>query len=93
MGELLDADGALMVTDTNTEELARKIAGGRNIPLLVLGSGETFKTWDSVEKILHAGRAAGLGRDGLFIGVGGGVITDLTAFAASIYMRGAASAW
>jgi 3-dehydroquinate synthase len=30
-----------------------------------------------------------LGRDGVFIGVGGGVIGDLTAFCASIYKRGA----
>ena len=80
---------ALMVTDTNTEGIARKISGGREIPLLVLESGEKSKTWDSVEKIVRAGRAAGLGRDGLFIGVGGGVTGDLTAFAASIYMRGA----
>ena len=51
--------------------------------------GESAKTWDSVEKILRAGKEAGLGRDGLFIGTGGGVIGDLTAFASSIYMRGA----
>jgi 3-dehydroquinate synthase len=31
-----------------------------------------------------------LGRDGLFAGFGGGVVCDLTAFAASVYMRGAA---
>jgi 3-dehydroquinate synthase len=41
-----------------------------------------------VETILRAAAAAGLGRDGLFIGVGGGVTGDLTAFAASVYMRG-----
>jgi 3-dehydroquinate synthase len=31
---------------------------------------------------------AGLERDSLFVGVGGGVVCDLTAFAASLYMRG-----
>ena len=83
----------LVVCDTHTQSLAgdiaRRDAGGRTVPMLVLESGENSKTWESVEKILRAGRAAGLGRDGLFIGVGGGVIGDLTAFAASIYMRGA----
>ena len=80
---------ALMVCDTNTESMARKIIGDRGTPLLVLESGEKAKTWDSVEKIIRSGRAAGLGRDGLFVGLGGGVIGDLTAFAASVYMRGA----
>jgi 3-dehydroquinate synthase len=41
-----------------------------------------------VERILAEARRAGLGRDGLFIGIGGGVVGDLTAFAASVYMRG-----
>jgi 3-dehydroquinate synthase len=55
----------------------------------VLESGETAKNWASVERILEAACRAGLGRDGLFVGIGGGVVTDLTSFAASIYMRGA----
>jgi 3-dehydroquinate synthase len=55
----------------------------------VLESGEAQKGWASVERILKAAKDAGLGRDGLFIGIGGGVITDMTSFAASIYMRGA----
>jgi 3-dehydroquinate synthase len=41
-----------------------------------------------VEQILRSAREAGLGRDGLFIAVGGGVVSDLAAFAASVYMRG-----
>jgi 3-dehydroquinate synthase len=77
----------LIVCDTNTEPLARKIA--RNGAFCVLESGETAKTWASVERILKAAKDLGLGRDGLFIGAGGGVTGDLTAFASSIYMRGA----
>jgi 3-dehydroquinate synthase len=41
-----------------------------------------------VEMILRKAKEAGLGRDGLFIGIGGGVVTDLAGFAASVYMRG-----
>jgi 3-dehydroquinate synthase len=41
-----------------------------------------------VEQILRSAREAGLGRDGLFVAVGGGVVSDLTGFAASVYMRG-----
>ena len=83
---------ALLVCDVNTESIARKIlekGDSDKNHLLVLENGENAKSWKSVELILKSGRDAGLGRDGLFIGVGGGVISDITAFAASIYMRGA----
>ncbi|MDR0628195.1 MAG: 3-dehydroquinate synthase [Treponema sp.] len=79
----------LLVCDTNTEYIARDILGTQDRPWCILPQGETAKNWVSVEAILSAGKEAGLGRDGLFIGVGGGVVSDLTAFAASIYMRGA----
>jgi 3-dehydroquinate synthase len=82
--------GVLLVCDTHTEYLARKIMGDEELPLQVLEPGEEAKNWTSVEAVLKAAYRAGLGRDGLFIGVGGGVVGDLTAFAASIYMRGTA---
>jgi 3-dehydroquinate synthase len=83
-----EAPQALLVCDAHSEYLARKIPGSRNAPLCVLEPGETAKGWASVERILAAACEAGLGRDGLFLGIGGGVVTDLAAFAASIYMRG-----
>jgi 3-dehydroquinate synthase len=92
LDELLEETGApkaLLVCDAHGEYLARKILGRRADPLCVLESGETAKTWASVERIFAAAWGAGLGRDGLFLGIGGGVVTDLASFAASIYMRGA----
>ncbi|HOJ98113.1 MAG TPA: 3-dehydroquinate synthase family protein [Termitinemataceae bacterium] len=56
--------------------------------LCVLPAGEAHKGWPTVESLLASASQAGMKRDGLFIGIGGGVITDLVAFAASIYMRG-----
>lgn len=55
---------------------------------IVIGRGETFKRLDVVEKILSRAVDLGLGRDAQLIAVGGGVVCDMTAFAASIYMRG-----
>jgi 3-dehydroquinate synthase len=78
----------LLICDTNTEFLAAKIRGDANIPICTLQAGESHKNWQAVEAILRSARDAGLGRDGTFIGVGGGVIGDISAFAASIYMRG-----
>ena len=88
------ASPVLAVCDENTAPLARKIFGAtessaKSFKLLTLPSGEKNKNWSSVEAILRAAREAGLGRDSLFTGIGGGVVCDCTAFAASIYMRGA----
>jgi 3-dehydroquinate synthase len=79
----------LLVCDEHTLPLAQKVAAGEKAPLCVIPSGETFKAWPQVETILNEAREAGLGRDGVFIAIGGGVLSDITAFAASVYMRGA----
>jgi 3-dehydroquinate synthase len=55
---------------------------------VVFPAGEGSKSWGSAEGILERCAAAGLGRDGTVVGVGGGVVCDLAAFAASLYMRG-----
>jgi 3-dehydroquinate synthase len=78
----------LIIADENTSYIAAKISCGADYPCVFLKSGEENKTWQSVETILRAANKAGLGRDGIFIAVGGGVIGDLAGFAASIYMRG-----
>ena len=57
--------------------------------LLILGSGEPYKTIESVLNIVRAAFEANYTRKDIFIGIGGGVICDITAFAASIYKRGA----
>ncbi len=56
--------------------------------LLILGSGEPYKTIESVLNIVRAAFDANFTRKDIFIGIGGGVICDITAFAASIYKRG-----
>ena len=74
----------LTVFDSNTFGLL----GAGSGPSMVLPPGEEYKTMDSVLDILSEAIERGLARDGLFLGVGGGVICDMTAFAASLYMRG-----
>jgi 3-dehydroquinate synthase len=86
----------LAVCDEHTGGILERVlaADGRNgqkspVFPFVLPSGEKNKGWKAVEAILKEGRRRGLGRDGLFLAVGGGVLCDVTAFAASVYMRGA----
>lgn len=58
--------------------------------LLILGSGEPYKTIESVLTIIKQAIDSGFTRNDLFVGIGGGVICDITAFAASLFKRGAA---
>ena len=82
--------GGIYVADANTAPLLKAAKGFKEgAPLVALPAGESEKTFKSVSSILDAALKAGLARDSLFVGFGGGVITDMTAFAASIYMRGA----
>jgi len=86
----LSPESGIYVADTNTVKILKQTEGfNKACPLVVIEAGESHKTLHSVEKILSAALKASLGRDSVFIGFGGGVITDMAAFAASIYMRGA----
>lgn len=57
--------------------------------LIILGSGEPYKTLESVQRIISAAVDAEFTRKDIFVGIGGGVICDITAFAASLFKRGA----
>lgn len=56
--------------------------------LTILPPGESQKSFTTLETVLQAALEQGLGRNDVFIAFGGGVIGDLTGFAASIYKRG-----
>lgn len=57
--------------------------------LLILGSGEKYKTTETVLNIITNAVDNGFTRNDIFVGIGGGVICDITSFASSIYKRGA----
>ncbi|MDR1363393.1 MAG: 3-dehydroquinate synthase [Spirochaetaceae bacterium] len=80
---------AVIVCDKNTAGVAETMRRGASAAVCVLPSGEEAKEWRSVETILRAALDTGLDRDGLFVAAGGGVISDLCGFAASVYKRGA----
>lgn len=78
-------EDALLVFDENTAGLFP----GRSVRnSVVLPPGEKAKNWQSVDRIIKKAIDASYGRDGCFCGIGGGVLCDMTAFAASVYMRG-----
>ncbi len=76
----------IVVTDRNVEALFRdRFPVG---PRVVLRPGERQKTLPTVEYLYRAFMEHGVDRHSLILGVGGGVVTDMTGFAASTYMRG-----
>lgn len=56
--------------------------------LLVLPSGEKFKTIATVGRLWKAFAKAGIGRKDVVTAIGGGVTNDLVGFAAATWMRG-----
>lgn len=75
----------LTVTDRN---VAAALPGLVPSGALVLEPGEAHKNFAALETILDAAVAAGCDRSSKFIAVGGGVVGDLTGFAAAVFMRG-----
>jgi 3-dehydroquinate synthase len=55
---------------------------------IVVADGEQAKGWQTLERVFDALLAARVGRDGLIVALGGGVVGDLAGFAAATYQRG-----
>lgn len=84
--KLVDKERAVIITDENIFRLHRKKFGGWNT--IAIRAGEEFKIQATVDSIIEQLIAFGADRKTFLVGVGGGVVTDITGFVASIYMRG-----
>jgi len=60
----------------------------RRVDSIRLPDGEQYKTLATVERILDRLIAGGAHRDTTLVALGGGVVGDITGFAAACYMRG-----
>jgi len=88
--------GQRVVIVTNTvvaplylEALQRQLNQlGKQVEAIVLPDGEEYKTWESLMLVFDALLAKKCDRKTTLLALGGGVIGDMTGFAASAYMRG-----
>lgn len=69
------------------ERLCRTLEGYSILPV-VLPTGEAFKIWSTLQQIFDALLAARHDRRTTLIALGGGVVGDMTGFAAACYQRG-----
>lgn len=60
----------------------------RLILKIILDDGEQFKSKESLDKIYESLLKNKFGRDSVLVALGGGVIGDITGYAAATYMRG-----
>ncbi len=59
-----------------------------SVHVVVLPDGEQFKTWETLNQIFDALLQYGSDRKTVLFALGGGVVGDMTGFAAASYMRG-----
>jgi 3-dehydroquinate synthase len=83
----------VVLTDTNTMQhcypaLAQSSPAIQSADLLEIDAGEEFKTLDTCKELWEAMSDAKIDKNALLINLGGGVITDIGGFVASVYKRG-----
>jgi 3-dehydroquinate synthase len=61
---------------------------GKKVTTVVLPDGEAYKNWETLNLIFEARRTERADRKTTLVALGGGVIGDMTGFAAASYMRG-----
>lgn len=92
VGALLPARKVALVTSSVVAPLhaakVRAAAAGREFVEIVLPDGESHKTLGTVSRILDVLVANRFARDDLLVALGGGVVGDMTGFAAACYQRG-----
>lgn len=84
----------VVVGDSNTIPLYGEIVleslrkTGYSASMIMIDAGEVNKTLETVAFIWRGLLSAGMDRKGIVVALGGGVVGDLSGFAASTYMRG-----
>jgi 3-dehydroquinate synthase len=92
--ELPAASSAMIVSNSTVaplyaERLRRALQGKyANVHTVTLPDGEEFKTWQTLNLIFDALLQYGCDRKTILFALGGGVVGDMTGFAAASYMRG-----
>ena len=84
--KITDPKATVVITDENVFNAHTKRFKGWNT--IVLKPGEEFKVQATVDAVIEKLIEMEADRKTTLVGVGGGVITDITGYVASVYMRG-----
>lgn len=83
---IVDQKNAVIITDENVFNNQQEKFKNWNV--IILKPGEEYKIQATVDSIIEQLIAMEADRKTTLIGVGGGVVTDITGYTAAIYMRG-----
>jgi 3-dehydroquinate synthase len=83
---ITDPGTTIVVTDENVYRSHANHFQGRKT--IVIKAGERFKTQDTVNEVIKQLISYKADRKFFIVGIGGGVVTDVTGYTASVYMRG-----
>lgn len=86
LSKLTQNNATVYITDEHVFQAHPSLFKNRNV--IVLKPGEQYKILATVEGVVQQLLAMQADRSFTLVGVGGGVVTDLTGFVASVYMRG-----
>lgn len=90
--EQISHDKLFVLTDINTDKLCypliSKIPEISQAGKIIIGSGETHKSLETLSQIWHYLVENAATRHSLLINLGGGMLTDIGGFAASCFKRG-----
>jgi 3-dehydroquinate synthase len=86
LNSLVKVARAVLITDEHVYRYHKAKFRGWNT--IILKPGEAHKVQSTVDAIIDQLLEMEAGRDTTIIGVGGGVVTDITGFVASIFKRG-----
>ena len=84
--EVVDSAKTIFVTDENVCAAHEKQF--KNKSTIVLKAGEEHKNQSTVDSVIKQLIEMEADRKTVLVGVGGGVVTDITGYVASVYMRG-----
>jgi 3-dehydroquinate synthase len=84
--KLTAKDNTVIITDENIFTGNQKKFNGWNT--IVLKPGEQYKIQPTVDSIIEQLIAFGTDRKTFIVGIGGGVVTDITGYVAGIFLRG-----
>jgi len=86
LGNYLTTAQTVIITDETIKNKYKKDFPA--LPIITIGTGEGIKTLASVEFILKELIRYSCDRSSFIVGIGGGIVSDITGFVASIFLRG-----
>ncbi|MBC2713753.1 MAG: 3-dehydroquinate synthase [Desulfobacteraceae bacterium] len=86
LASYLHQNQVVIITDDHVARFYQK--DFPKIPVIRIGTGEGVKTLDTVERVYQQLIELEADRSVFLLGIGGGIVCDVTGFAASTYLRG-----